>query len=197
MRRGDKTPEDLDRPEGNDLQSNYQMHDTGEAELVRRCNDLGLVVDDWGIDMRHDDGEDGVIYDDKMDFKIFDESGNLVALVDVKTKSSARWMGRFNERHYTHYYQHASDFEVPTFVVMFQVDSTTDEIHDEFVFQLNRGEEIFDRVESSRVSDAVRTFPDGNNAVLVPHEHRRSWDHFAFQVATEGVRKTADDVHEE
>lgn len=175
MRRGDKTTDDLDRPEGNDLASNYAKHDIAQAEVIRRLEDMGFVVYEWGIDMRNDDGEDGVIYDDKMDLKVYDD-GELVGLIDVKSKSGPRYMGRFNDRHYTHYYSHAADYEVPTFVVMFQVDSTTDAVHDEFVFDVGKGH-IYDRVESSRTSDAVSVFPDRNHAVLVPHEERETWNY--------------------
>lgn len=169
MRRGDKTPDDLDRPEGNDLQTNYELHDVGDAEVAERLAQHGFRVEEWGIDRRRDDGEEGIIFDDAMDFKVYDGDGELVALLDVKTKSSPRWMGRFNARHYDHYNEHAETFDVPAFVVMFQVGSD-DEIHDEFA--VNVGD-----VEPYRSSedDAVRSFPDGNEAVLIPHAARFTW----------------------
>lgn len=176
MRRGEKTPADLDRPAGNDLQSNYEKHDIGHAECVERLQGLGYEVTEWGIDMRDDGGDDGIIYDDKMDFKVW-SGEHLVALVDVKTKGSPKYMGRFNERHYVHYDEHAEAFDVPVFIVMFQVDYKTDTVYDEFVFEVGRGD-----VLTSSDSDAVRSFPDGNDAALVPHEHRKPWEYLETRI---------------
>lgn len=184
MRRGDQRPEDLERPEGNDLLTNYGKHDVGEAEFIRRVQRMGLSVEEWGIDMRHDDGEDGIIYDDAMDFKVFD-GDNLVAMVDVKTKSKASWMGRFNLRHYEDYYEHAQGTSVPVFVIMMHVDTSGDsKIYDEFVFEIGNNGKYTD-VHTSEGSDAVSNFPDGNGAVLVKHEHRRPWRYFEERVSRE------------
>jgi hypothetical protein len=144
MERGDKTPDDLQRPDGNSLVENYQKHDVGHAEIVERLESSGYDVVEWGIDRRDDDGEDGIIYDDKMDFKVF-YGGELVALVDVKTKGSPSYMGQFNRRHYTHYYQHAQDFDVPVFIAMFQVNYKTNTVYDGFVFEIGRGD-IYENV---------------------------------------------------
>lgn len=175
MERGEKTPDDLDRPDGNGLKANYEKHDVGDAELVERLESEGFRVEAWGIDMRDDDGADGIIYDDKMDFKVFDADDNLVGLVDVKVKSNPRYMGRFNERHYVHYYEHAERFDVPTFVAMFQVDYQSETVYDEFVFEVGLGG-LHERVMSSESSDAVPQFPDGNSAVLIPHGKRQPFD---------------------
>jgi hypothetical protein len=185
MRRGEKTPEDLDRPDGNSLEENYKKHDVGEAEVVTRIERLGYSVEEWGIDMRGDSGADGVIYDDKMDFKVTDGDETL-ALLDVKTKGSPRYMGRFNERHYTHYHQHSKEHDVPVFIVMFQVDYKTNTVHDEFVFEVGRGE-LGENVHTSSDSDAVNNFPDGNNAVLIPHGERRDWNHLESQLTLNEV----------
>lgn len=191
MRRGDKTPDDLDRPDGNSLKENYELHDIGHAEAVTRLEAQGYTVEEWGIDRRHDDGEEGIIFDDAMDFKVYWD-GELVALLDVKTKSSPQWMGRFNARHYDHYKEHAETFDVPSFVVMFQISPDAksgdsgvsgeaedakfqvdgdDNIHDEFV--VNVGSCAPHR--SGDDTKAVYSFPDGNEAVLIPHTNRHSW----------------------
>lgn len=86
-------------------------------------------------------------------------------------------MGRFNERHYVHYHGHAVASEVPVFVVMFQVDYETNAVYDEFVFEIDGNANLYERVHHSETTDAVRRFPDGNEAVLVPHEHRQQWTH--------------------
>lgn len=172
MRRGDKKPGDLQRPQGNDLQTNYEKHDIGEAEFLRRMDALGMEVDDWGIDMRGDDGSDGIIYDDKMDFRVYDD-GELVALVDVKTKSSEKYMGMFNERHYVKYHEHATSLDVPTFVVMFKVDYSDEEVLDGFVFEI--GGELYDGVRVSSEDEGVETFSDGNHKALIEEERREDW----------------------
>jgi hypothetical protein len=60
--------EDIDA-DWNSLQSAYQKHDIGEAYFVGRVEQMGLSVEHWGIDMRHDD--DGLIFDDKMDLRLW------------------------------------------------------------------------------------------------------------------------------
>lgn len=190
MRRGEKTPDDLDRPEGNGLKANYEKHDVGHAELVETLGEEGFDIVEWGIDRRDDDGEDGIIYDDKMDFKVLRDD-ELVGLVDVKTKGSPRYMGRFNQRHYKHYYQHAEEFEVPTFVVMYQVDYKTNTVHDGFTFELGI-DELYERVETSD-DDAVPQFPDGNNAVLVPHDYRDGFGLFISRLKQQYIRNKEED----
>lgn len=184
MRRGTRTPEDLDRPQGNSLLENYEKHDVGEKVFIDRCQMMGLAVEEWGIDKRHDDGSAGIIYDDKMDFKVYGPTvpsrvspAELKAIVDVKTKSNPRYMGRFNQRHYVKYKDHAEHFDVPAFVIMFQVDYESKTVVDEFVFRIDGDAEPFERVHTSD-GPAVDRFPDGNDAVLVPHKHRERWSAF-------------------
>lgn len=182
MRRDtDTTPEDLDRPEGNGLKENYKKHDVGQQETVERLHALDCEVVEWGIDMRSDGGEDGIIYDDKMDFKVM-HNGELVALLDVKTKGSPNYMGRFNERHYVKYHGHAQDHDVPVFVVMYQVHYKREQVYDLFVFEVGT-DEMYERVISSTEDNAaVSRFPDGNDAVLVPHVHRKPWNYLELQI---------------
>lgn len=182
MERDESTvPDDLQRPEGNSLLENYDKHDVGEREFVRRCARRDLTVREWGIDMRHDDGEDGIIYDDKMDFIVEDTDGNDVALVDVKTKSSPKWMGMFNLRHYKDYYEHAVEGGLPTFVIMFLVDGDDDAIYDEFVFEIGKHPK-YNALLTSETCPVVGAFPDGNHAAIVKHEWRQPWREFERQV---------------
>jgi hypothetical protein len=166
----DKTrdADDLDRPEGNDLQSNYDLHDVGQQRVKERMESYGLDVVEWGIDMR-DAGDDKLVFDDAMDLRIYDE-GELAALVEVKTKSNAQYMGQFNRRHYKHYYEHAQDHDVPAFVVMYQI--TDDMIQDVFVTPIGTGD-LFDET----IPHDFR-FPDGNEGVCVRHDYRLSWGAF-------------------
>lgn len=174
VERTNESPENLLRPKNNSLEDNYVKHDIGHAEVVDRLNDADFLVEEWGIDMREDDGDDGLIYDDRTDLRVYDETGDVIGLVDVKTKSNPQYMGRFNARHYDEYTEQAREHDVPAFVVMFQVDRETTEVHDEFVFPIKPDDDE-QRVLRSDDSAAVDSFPDGNRAALVPHERRLSW----------------------
>lgn len=180
MRRDESTtPDELQRPKGNSLLENYDLHDEGEREFVRRIESIGLVVEPWGIDMRHDGGAEGIIYDSAMDFWVKTQEGELAALVDVKTKSNPRYMGRFNLRHLYDYQEHAEREDVPVFVVMFQVDKQSGDIQDEFVYQVLPGDE--DSFISSE-DGSIKTFPDGNHAAMVKHSCRESWGYLVSQM---------------
>jgi len=202
MRRDEgTTPEDLGRPDGNSLKDNYKKHDVGHAETIERLQKLDCEVVEWGIDRRDDDGSDGIIYDDKMDFKIYAtteggadleggedsevfHNGRLVGLLDVKTKGSPRYMGRFNERHYVKYYEHAQEFDVPVFVAMFQVHYNRETVYASFVFELGKND-LYEDVLTSSDSKAVSNFPDGNGAVLIPHKHRKDWAYLEMTIEQE------------
>lgn len=193
MDRGEKTPDDLERPEGNSLKDNYQLHDRAEQEVVVRLVAEGYDVVQRGIDMRDDDGEDGLIYSDEMDFEIR-WNGKPVALLDVKSKSSQKWMGWFNERHYESYYEWAEELDVPVFVAMFHVQTAPsgddEEIElatGEFVFEVGVGEK-YDRVKASSRDEEVRPFPDRNRAVFVPSASRRGWDHLETRLEQQTIR---------
>lgn len=144
-------PDDLDRPDWNSLLNNYSKHDIGEAYFVGRAEEMGMHVQHWGIDRRHED--ENLIFDNKMDIKLwqphdgqeppldwpdddtefiettFDlgfekerRAWSLRALVDVKTKANEDWMGKFNLRHLAHYTMHAAEYQAPAFVYMTMVD---------------------------------------------------------------------------
>jgi hypothetical protein len=160
------TPEDLNRPKGNDLLSNYQHHDIAEELFLAKCRLNGLDVEQFGIDERHDDGDDGIIYDDKPDYKVYD-GNELTGLVDVKSKTGPSFMGRFNERHYLKYLDWTE--EVPVYVAMFQLYDDT--IVDAFACPITPDSCL------TTDDDGVTTFPDGNRIALVKHSHRQplSW----------------------
>lgn len=67
-------PDDLDRPDWNDLKSNYSKHDVGEAYLIGRMHQIGLQVEHWGIDEREND--DHLIFDNKMDLRLWEPMGD-------------------------------------------------------------------------------------------------------------------------
>lgn len=177
MDRGEKTADDLNRPEWNDLESNYEKHDVGEAAFVEAMKGEGFVVHDWGIDMRHEDGK--LIYDDKMDFKVYDGAlGDLVALVDVKTKSRAYYMGELNERHYIKYYGHSEDYDVPIYVVFFEVDGG--EIEDCFACRVDAGD-VDENIETT-MHHGLDSFPDGNSKARFPETFWKSWDQMIQEI---------------
>lgn len=74
-RRTTQNPDDLRRPDGNELKPNYDKHDVGEVYFIERVNELGLHTEPWGIDMRDDDGG-GLIHDDKMDLRLWEPEGD-------------------------------------------------------------------------------------------------------------------------
>jgi len=164
--------DDLFRADGNDIKSNYDLHDVGERRIKDRMSAYGFDVVNWGIDMRDAD-DDELVFDDAMDFRVYDD-GVLVALVEVKTKSDARYMGQFNRRHYKNYYKQAQDHDVPTFVVMYQI--TDGSIVDGFVTPIGEGD-LFHETAPYEFR-----FPDANRGVVVQHEHRKSWSEFEERV---------------
>lgn len=192
MDRGEKTPDDLERPEGNSLKDNYQLHDVAEEEVVNRLVGHGYDVVQRGIDMRDDDGSEGLIYSDEMDFEIR-WNGEPIALLDVKSKSSQKWMGWFNERHYESYYEWSEELDVPVFVAMFHVQTAPsgddEEIElatDEFVFEIGRGGK-YAHVKASSRDEEVRPFPDRNRAVFVPSDQRKDWDYLETRLEQQTI----------
>jgi hypothetical protein len=54
----------------NSLLSAYSKHDIGEAYFQGRVEQIGLNIEHWGIDKRHED--DHLIFDNKMDLRLWD-----------------------------------------------------------------------------------------------------------------------------
>lgn len=62
-------PDDLQRPDWNSLQKNYDKHDVAEAYFRGRADEMGLHIEHWGIDRRHED--ENLIFDNKMDLRLW------------------------------------------------------------------------------------------------------------------------------
>lgn len=123
-----RSPGDLQRPDWNDLEKNYELHDIGQQHLCWELEALGYEVEPWGIDKRGHD--ESLIYDDKMDLKVRDPDrlgGRLQAIEEIKTKRRENWYGVMNLRHFRHYVDVAHEFEVPVFVYMTKIDDGTDD----------------------------------------------------------------------
>lgn len=145
-------PEDLQREEWNSLQNNYDKHDVGEAYFTGRMHQIGLLTENWGIDMRDDD-EGGLIFDDKMDLRLWEPDGDygeptfwpdhdlpesthveglreyhLRGVCDIKTKASQSWLGKFNLRHLAHYAYWADNYDVPVFLYFTLVDMENESV---------------------------------------------------------------------
>lgn len=167
MKREDRDPDNLCRPEGNDLQSNYELHDVGEVWFKKQMGLRGYAVEDWGIDMRDEDED--LIYDDKMDFKVFDTDGNLVAIVDAKTKQNPRWLGIYNERHHEHYCEIDAAHDCTVLVAMFLLSE--EQVEQTFLIDIADA-------STARFIDRKFRAPDGNMVVVVDEKFHRSWDSF-------------------
>ncbi|AGF91222.1 hypothetical protein HAPG_00036 [Halorubrum phage GNf2] len=202
--------------EWNSLLNNYTLHDVGEAYFRGRLDQLGLEVEQWGIDQRHNDEE--LIFDNKMDLRLWEPldgqeyapseanqfdvgeletTWELKGVADVKTKSSSSWMGKFNLRHLAHYAEHATNYDVPVFLMFTIVNREEEEVGDESMivpiahdwawealvdhydrdcdYRLS-GEELN---ETALTCDAVKhTFRayDGNMVVEISDEYQYSFD---------------------
>jgi len=245
MEKTDIDPDTLNRPDWNSLLANYSAHDIGEAYLKGRIEEMGLLTENWGIDMRHNDDE--LIFDNKMDLRVWKpldgqsrapnptnlssetrlyevptdpalfeaaeaelessvdlsddqwdtEQWELRALVDIKTKRSSSWMGKFNLRHLAHYAEHADSTSAPTFVYFTVVNSDTESVGDEqFIvpirgnweyealvdhydrdcdYQLS-GEELHEIATMSPVVTNTFRAPDGNMVVETDKSERYDMD---------------------
>lgn len=150
-------PDELNRPAGNSLQENYTLHDKGEQHIMILLTAQGYRVERWGLQARDDDG-DGVLFDDKMDLKVFD-GDELVGIIEVKTKSKKRHLGMMNERHFDDYQQIATERSVPVAVVFLSPDGRVG-YHAEWTL-------LGDDCEPLRAFQ----WPDGNGGVEVEATH--------------------------
>jgi hypothetical protein len=167
MERGTRLPESLNRPEGNDLKSNYESHDAAEEAFLSMLPS-SVEVYPIGIDERDDDGK--LIYDDNPDLLVTTGDG---ALVDIKSKTSDQWMRFLNERHYWKYRDKAAEHDVPAYV---------------FFYNTNTSESILCRVDGdgrvykTSTHDFMLSFPDRNKAAYLSSATDVSWGEFTEQI---------------
>ena len=188
----------LMRDEDNDLQSNYILHDYAEAYFTGRIDQLGYHIEQWGIDQRQNDQT--LTYDDKMDLRIWGEDGNidLRGVCDIKSKSSERWLGLFNERHLVKYTNWADMYDVPVFVFFTLVDMDEDEVgrtnvvvpiepwdgYEKYVkhYQKSGPNANFYLDTTSQIAEECpyvdRTFGanDNNRVVVIDESYYQGWD---------------------
>jgi len=203
MNTTDRDPDTLNRPEGNDLDTNYGLHDIGQAHVSRHLEHLGLDVEQWGIDMRNHD--ESLIYDEKMDLKVRDpdQQYDLAALLEIKTKRNEGWFGVINRRHFRHYLHHAQTHDVPTTIYMSLVDEDRQRItRDAFVpiepwkeyqsvldgdhgtYDVDAHEEFLsDNVDEHTQIERTWRAPDGNQVVLLDLDTSVAWPTFSGWVA--------------
>lgn len=191
----------LQRPDGNDLQSNYTKHDIGEAYFRGRMDERGYFTEQWGIDMRDSDS-DTLIYDDKMDLRVWDTEARIscLCITDIKTKSSTDWLGIFNQRHLVKYTKWADLYDVPVFVYFTLVDQQSETVGSENFFvpiDVWDGYEKYVKhyqkdgpFENAYIEDTDliveecpyvdRTFgaDDHNRVVVIDEDHYRDWEWF-------------------
>lgn len=162
----------LDRPPGNDLQTNYEKHDIGQEWVIRHLEIMyGLRVEEWGIDMRDAEGDELIFEYDAVDLAVYD-GDELLCLFEVKTKSSPGWMGQFNWRHFQNYLILSSEREVPVVLCMCLIDRDYDEVVDYFMGP----------VDEDMVMETKETFPDGNRRATIRWSHMRTWEWFEQRV---------------
>lgn len=149
MERTDRNPDTLNRPEWNSLEHNYDLHDIGERFVRIHCRERDLIPEAWGIDMRDED--DSLIFDDKMDLKVYGCADpdvltgdldsaqlSLAGIVEIKTKRSADWFGKINSRHFCKYLHQAHVHDVPTFIYMSLVDEDAETIERDTFIPVNQ-----------------------------------------------------------
>lgn len=204
MQKTTRKIETLQRPDGNDLQSNYSLHDIAEAYFRGRMDEQGLFTEQWGIDKR--DADDTLIYDDKMDLRVWNSEAQIscVGIGDIKSKSSEQWLGIFNERHLVKYTKWADLYDVPVFVFFTLVNKDEDEVGSESFFvpiepwdgyekyvkhyQKEGPNEHFFLDDTSQISEECpyvdRTFgaDDHNRVVVIDEDHYEDWSWFESAV---------------
>ena len=198
MQRQKRSIDTLLRSDGNSLQEGYKLHDIGEAYFRGRMDEMGLHTEQWGIDMRDDDSGE-LIYDDKMDLRIWNDEGHIDCrgICDIKTKSSERWLGIFNERHLVKYTKWADLYDVPVFVFFTLVDKDANEVGSEsFVVPITPWDGYEKYVKHYQKSgpnanwymDDTRTIAeecpyvertfgadDSNRVVVIEEDHYKDW----------------------
>jgi len=152
------------RPGGKSLKESYEHHDVGHAHVVGLLEERGFSVEEYGIDERDHDADEGIITSDRMDLKVYD-GDRTAGFIDVKTKTRPRWMGLFNAGDYEKYVTHATEFGVPAFIVMSLVSDES--IEDTFVTDMKEMTPML-----SSTHEPVGRFPDGKGMCYVPHEYR-------------------------
>lgn len=167
-----QSPAQLQRPPGNDLKTNYEKHDIGQAWVMWNLEErLGLRVEEWGIDMRDDDSGNLIYEHDAVDLAVYD-GDELLCLFEVKTKSSPEWMGQFNRRHYQNYLILSEEHGVPVVLCMCLVNFKDEEVIDYFMGP----------VDETMTLETKTHFPDGNRRVTIKWSHMRDWDWFEGRI---------------
>jgi hypothetical protein len=168
LRRTERSPDTLQRPDGNSLKENYRHHDDAAERFFALLPD-DIDVYPLGIDERDDDG--GLIYDDEPDFLLSGDGGG--ALVDIKSKTSDEWNRLINERHYHKYIDKADEYDVPAYVFFYLTESKKT--------QLCRVDGN-GRVYTTSTHSFMLRFPDMNRAAYFTTGTDVEWTDFITQL---------------
>jgi len=125
------------------------------------------------------------------------EEWELKGVVDIKTKSSSSWMGKFNLRHLAHYAEHAANYNVPVFLFFTIVNRENEEVGDESMvvpittdwdyealvehydrdnnYQLS-GKELNETAQQCDMVKGTFRAPDGNMVVEVDSAYEKDFD---------------------
>lgn len=200
---------DSQRVDGHTFLDGYETHDVAEAQVVSWADGMGFEIENWGIDMRH---QQDVLGDDKMDLRFHTEAhdnasdetwpvDNLVAQVDIKSKTNPDWFGITNRSHFRKYLAHAHATDVPTAIYMSllddeavtrecyipieQWDEYNDVLADVFDYYPASEAERFLVEQIDKHPQIERTFraPDGNQVVALDTDDGMSRTEFFDWVA--------------
>jgi hypothetical protein len=95
----------------NTFEENYNKHDVGTAMVRDRLSEHGLLVFEHGDDRRDEDVYSGTGVDQGVQY-----DGQTCGYVEVKTKTSAEWLGRCNHHDWQEYVGFAQYVDVPVYV---------------------------------------------------------------------------------
>jgi len=163
----DLSEEELREVRDRSLVAAYQPHDVAQDFLEDRLDFHGFIVEQHGTDDRYSDdvylghGPDIAVYRLREDVRrnyegigstyIESDTGRfcsrtdayeLVAYIEIKSKELPSWFGRCNRRHFTEYVNFSNEVSVPVFIWFALVDSESETVHRDALFEVEGVEQI-------------------------------------------------------
>jgi len=188
--------DDHRRVDGHTFLDGYEAHDIAETQVITHLSHVGLDVEAWGIDMRHDNS---VLGDSKMDLKAFDGDA-LAALIEIKTKRNPDWYGVLNRQHFRKYLVHAHDHDVFTGIYMSLLDEANERLIRDAIIPIQEWDELtrvregaydfytdaetFLKEQVDKHPQVERTFraPDGRQVVKLDLDTAVAWPTLTYRL---------------